>query len=446
MNSVSPITAYSQKVNFKNVTKPNFKADTENTIEVKQEKGFSKEAKIVTGVIGALALAGGITYAIMRKPSEGKKAVDKAKAELSKDWKEAMEFFNIKQLPEHIDFKEAKTLEEALQYGKTFLNIEYKAGKYGWNVDAVNFINRSIVDVSNAMKGKSYLPKEATPWLVVSNPEEAAAAIRKNGKTLDVNGLMFIRNGLDKDLKTIFKWLQKPDELAEYFDIKAEAEFKKLLEKYTTGNLTYIEKWQFYCTFSEGIHSPLKNPMNVLKFLSKKYPELKLNIKELSSKTIEEQKLEMKKIIKKLKDEGKSITLVVDKCALPYEITYHELGHNQHCVSDYIVMGINDRKAFENKHHDFSLKKGDWDAMHNNGQIQIWHEPILEFFESKNQTIAREVSNYAATNPAEFIAETFARKMQGYKFSDKVEALYKKYNGPEILNPPPVKEPIWHFE
>ena len=157
MNSVSPITAYNQKVNFKNLTKPNFKADKENTIEVKQEKGFSKEAKIVTGVIGALALAGGITYAVMRKPSEGKKAVDKAKEELSKDWKEAMEFFNIKQLPEHIDFKEAKTLDEALQYGKTFLNIEYKAGKYGWNVDAVNFINRSIVDVSNAMKGKSYL-------------------------------------------------------------------------------------------------------------------------------------------------------------------------------------------------------------------------------------------------------------------------------------------------
>ena len=86
MNSVSPITAYNQKVNFKNLTKPNFKADKENTIEVKQEKGFSKEAKIVTGVIGALALAGGITYAVMRKPSEGKKAVDKAKEELSKDW------------------------------------------------------------------------------------------------------------------------------------------------------------------------------------------------------------------------------------------------------------------------------------------------------------------------------------------------------------------------
>ena len=129
MNSVSPITAYNPKVNFKNVTKPDFNADKDNTIEVKQEKGLSKEAKIATGVIGALALAGGITYAVMRKPSEGKKAVDKAKAELSKDWKEAMEFFNIKQLPEHIDFKEAKTLDEALKYGKDLLGIRYQLGK-----------------------------------------------------------------------------------------------------------------------------------------------------------------------------------------------------------------------------------------------------------------------------------------------------------------------------
>ena len=42
MNSVTPITAYNQKNNFKNVTKPNFKSNdtllTDN-VEIQEKKG-----------------------------------------------------------------------------------------------------------------------------------------------------------------------------------------------------------------------------------------------------------------------------------------------------------------------------------------------------------------------------------------------------------------------
>lgn len=122
------------------------------------------------------------------------------------------------------------------------------------------------------------------------------------------------------------------------------------------------------------------------------------------------------------------------------------MGHSQHYVTDYMKMNTSDKKVFKDKHNDYSKTKEIWDKMREKGQIQSWHSPILEFFNPKNQTIANEVSDYVTKSPAEFIAETFAKKMQGYRFSDEVETMYKKYHGPEILNPPPSKEPIWHFE
>lgn len=456
MNSVTPITACSQKVNFKNVTKPNFKADKENTIEVKQEKGLSKEAKIVTGVIGALALAGGITYAVMRKPSEGKKAVDAVKNELSQDWKEAMEFFNIKQLPEHIDFKEAKTLDEALKYGKDVLGIEYRMGAKGWNVDSVNFINKGLTDISNAMKGRANLPERATPLLTSSNQDNAMAQILNKGKDLDVNSVFFQKKGFNKMCEltknsNIFEKLKEDNvNLIDLFNVKTEGNFQDLIEKCKNSELSYLEKWVLYETISkimdETLHQVLKNPQKIYKLIAEKKPSLNLDVNKFTLKTSEEQTKELKNLLTELKKNGNAVTININECASPCETIYHEMGHSQHFVSDYMKMNASDKKVFKDKNNDYSKTKATWDKMREKGQIQSWHSPILEFFNPENQAIANEVSGYATKNPAEFIAETFVKKVQGFKVSDKVEALYKKYNGPEILNPPPTREPIWHFE
>lgn len=457
MNSVSPITAYNQKVNFKNLTKPNFKADKENTIEVKQEKGLSKEAKFATGVITALALAGGITYAILRRPGEGKRAVDKAKEELGKDWKEAMEFFNIKQLPEHIEFKEAKTLDEALRYGKDVLGIEYRMGAKGWNVDSVNFINKGLTDISNAMKGRANLPERAMPSLTSADQNKAMAEILNSGKDLDVNGKFFQINGFDemfsdlpKDSKLFDKIGNDNGNLVEFFNIKSSGNFDSLIEKFKNDKLDYIEKWQFYNTLgaiNDGtLNQIVSNPAKIFKVVAEKHPELNLNYNDFCSKTLNEQSIELKNILQNLKKNGKAITININGCMSPYKTIYHEMGHSQNFVTRYMSFNANDRKVFKDKCSDFATKKEQWDRMRERGEIRSWHSPILEFFNPENQAIAKEVSNYAAKTPDEFIAETFVKKVQGFKVSDKVEALYKKYNGPEILNPPPVKEPIWHFE
>lgn len=55
-----------------------------------------------------------------------------------------------------------------------------------------------------------------------------------------------------------------------------------------------------------------------------------------------------------------------------------------------------------------------------------------EFQQSDIQNIAGQVSDYAKSDPLEFVAETYKRLRRGQIFSDDVMALYKKYNGPMI--------------
>ncbi len=62
------------------------------------------------------------------------------------------------------------------------------------------------------------------------------------------------------------------------------------------------------------------------------------------------------------------------------------------------------------------------------------------------QATARKVSTYAATEPVEFVAEVYAGKMGGRKFSPEIEELYERLNGPKYVSPkglgaPAVKEP-----
>jgi lambda family phage portal protein len=50
----------------------------------------------------------------------------------------------------------------------------------------------------------------------------------------------------------------------------------------------------------------------------------------------------------------------------------------------------------------------------------------------KNSQIAGRVSDYATTNPMEFVAEVFAGHINGKKYDADVMELYKKYKGPEL--------------
>jgi len=78
---------------------------------------------------------------------------------------------------------------------------------------------------------------------------------------------------------------------------------------------------------------------------------------------------------------------------------------------------------------------------HNAHMRSLGEETTLKYVREKFGTgedaqsqikIASKVSSYAATDPLEFVSETFAGHVNGKKYDDDVYELYKRYNGPEL--------------
>ncbi|NBW19025.1 MAG: hypothetical protein EBR82_64720, partial [Caulobacteraceae bacterium] len=78
---------------------------------------------------------------------------------------------------------------------------------------------------------------------------------------------------------------------------------------------------------------------------------------------------------------------------------------------------------------------------HNAHMRSLGEETTLKYVREKFGTgedaqsqirIAGKVSSYAATDPLEFVSETFAGHVNGKKYDDDVYELYKRYNGPEL--------------
>ncbi len=124
---------------------------------IKKEKGLSKWQKWTIGLGSALAgiIAAGV---LIRKHETGK---------LTKLYNEKMQFVN---LAEKIDFKEAKTVDEGIKFAKEVLKIG-EVGD-GFTLDAINYVNKGLVDVANANKGHLFMPKK----LIFEELEEDVSA------------------------------------------------------------------------------------------------------------------------------------------------------------------------------------------------------------------------------------------------------------------------------
>ena len=123
------------QVAFKAQTTPvkNYPSDT---VEIqRKKKGLSTGAKWGIG-LGLTTLIGLVAYLISRGRAGAK---------------------SVKQIAEHIDFKEAKNMDEAIKFAQENFGIKLDLGD---NLFAANFINESCVNVSNKMKGKAYFPKK----------------------------------------------------------------------------------------------------------------------------------------------------------------------------------------------------------------------------------------------------------------------------------------------
>ena len=73
-----------------------------------------------------------------------------SKHQTSKLTKLYNEKIQLQNLAEHIDFKEAKTVEEGIKFAKEVLKVGEVDSNF--TLDAINYANRSITKVSNANK------------------------------------------------------------------------------------------------------------------------------------------------------------------------------------------------------------------------------------------------------------------------------------------------------
>jgi len=441
MNTIVPVTPNINKISFKNVTKPNFRSkaegQSENQTQAKNSE-LSKDAKLAIGIFSTLATVGGITYAIVRKPSEAKKAVDEAKKYF---------FDNVKELhlPENLKLPELKTRDEAVKYAKETFKIDKVDDKVPF--EALKDVLRAITDISNKNKGKFY----CTNNIKLGSGDSTITSIR--GKawesdfgTLEIYEHLYNPQKIEKYLTEDYKSMLYDNSNNPIFLFKDgkekpismmwngvpahyDMELSRLVNKYYTSadKMTLKEKQNLVLSLVNVRNQTFvatETPMTMFKYLQKENPkvfnEFNINIDEIAKKPHEEQV----KLLKQFMSEKR------DRCIFKIfgikrmeDSIYHEFGHLQDAmINKNLLKDTNSYvERFAKKDKIAELKE----------KYKWFKEP--EFLTNMNeQTVAAEVSHYATESVGEFIAETYEKLIKDEKVSDEVMALYKKYNGPTI--------------
>ena len=342
----------------KNVPQITQQPDTVSFSTKNKKEGLSNGAK---WGLGALVVTGVATLAyVLSKGKVGAK--------------------QTQQIVEQVEFKPAKTIEEAKKFAKEKLGVNYLDENCEFNdIDMLNFINKWLSKCYNNPKiGHKLIPK-----IVYNNPQRSAAMSMSS--RIKVDGQDY-GHALGINL--------------EYFNNFE----KEILEKEirSTGY-----KFPFYNIGNDGKYI-IADP----KFDNEYTRRLVgyLNSEKLDFKDKMQCFLDLKSYIDRVVVDGKM--QIYGHKAENY--LNHELGHllHQETCENYSKM----RKVSE--------------YLSRNEKVS---EITREFVDSKYmQNTARKVSHYAQTSPLEFVAETYAGLIEGRTFDNDVMALYKKYGGPAI--------------
>lgn len=447
-----------------------FRANTTNTLEripekdtvetkKEEKKGLSKLAKWgigITGTLGTLI----VTLSLISK--------HQTKA-LTKLYKEKM---ILKELPKELEFKEAKTLDEAIKFAKETLGIE-KIDK-NISLEALNFTNKGIVDVSNANKGRLFVPKSIK---YAGEGEKFIAAVEQDIKSenfgsLIINKDFFTNESLDKKITESFVYKNGRKLFAEgssniyWNDIKAcytpSNGFMKNLQKFYNSpeSLTINQKRELYWGYKNAIRFNKINceytPSNFYKIAIEQNGKQKYTLQEFKAFELEKQREILKETLNK---NPIQITLVQDS---GLSTIYHEMGHLQDfaknlkeldvkfwefdfikiCKDAWKEAKVEVKKGIKsNNNQRIKFVENRWGGSTYNGYKELLQKDSKKFQEKypdlykhltdkEIQNITGQVSWYSQTSIGEFVAEVYAGLIQGKKYSDEVINLYKKYNGP----------------
>lgn len=359
-----------------------------------KKQGLSNGAKWGIGTVAVLGL-GALAYVLTRGKVKsnniGTKELEKLVSEKLK----------ITELPAHIEFKEAQTIEEAINYAKEVLKIPQVDKSF--SLEALNWVNRGLTNASNMNKGKAKMPN-ALKYIAEKDWHLGEAVIPaniSNELTQDSFGILSIEKRLfDENIIDSFirKSLVKPNG---EFNFGIKNGIVDTTSLYSNGQPITLDK-----KIASLVEKYYQNPKSLT----------------LSEKRLIYFGMLQPAQVQKVKLNGNSLNLLTHSIDDGLSTIYHEQGHLQDMANNYLK----------------ALKERNGVAIHWNRKDELSKDiinssPLLKsFFSTEEQNIVAQVSDYAKSGIGEFIAETYAKLIKKEKLSNDVMTLYKKYGGPSI--------------
>lgn len=380
----------------------------------------------------------------------------------------------LQNLPEKIDFKEAKTVEEAVKFTKDVLKV--KDVDEGFTLDALNFVNKGLTEVSNANKGKVFMPRKIWFEEMAAKEEHFIAYVNSDIKSpyfghLSINKKYFNDEVMSKKLNELLGIdvhksksninTSKPTEVKsnintpkpKTLDIRLcyEPKVYDLLNKYheSADSLNILEKRELYFNLVKGVEffesKFYLSPLSLLSYNLETFNNIGIKVdvdafKKLSTK---EQSKKLKDLFLQLQEKTGNKQLNIE---VPYEsprsAIWHEMGHLQDFAKNLKELDLRDKDIFSSSATINSVGER-WVkidqkllqklSLKQKKKAEKLYPNMYKFLSDQNiQQTAGKVSPYAQTSIGEFIAEVYAKMVNGDKLPNDVFELYKKYNGPML--------------
>ena len=329
---------------------------TNNQVQDKKT-GLSKNAKLG---LGTLALVGiGTAAYILSRGKVGSKSA--------------------KQLAEYVEFKPAKTVQEATKFAKEKLGVHYNGIE---DVEVVNFVNEWLTGVHNSSKIKDFkaYPKfVSTDYNILDGNtlfgiiDEVIKREGQQGYLLTIN-----LNNLKNIPKLLTEIKTNPHGI---WQVNSAGQICLKGEKYNTAEINeLVNKINNYDVSTASLKYSMDLYEQVMGLVTSPIgPDGKVVLKKLSM----------------------------------FNCLNHEHGHMKHYINGVHPADMDKIAVYRRLNKDIPTV------------VKDFHKPEVK-------QIAAKVSRYATESPLEFVAETYAQLKDGVVFSNDVMELYKKYCGPAL--------------
>ena len=389
----------------------------------------------------------------------------------------------ISNLPEKLEFKEAKTIEEGIKFAKEVLGI--KEVDKSFTLEAINTANRGLVDVSNANKGKLFIPTKLGFQAPKNKEDDYLAYVVKDINSPNFGNMVINKNYFDEKVldKEIKDYLYNKNG-KRFFNLNKDngtvttvlkvgcvrpfpsSDLMKLTEGFyqDSSNLSIYDKQRLFYSLQYGADNALgilRSPFEHIRKLAGAKQHLfngTINLEEVSKLSNEKQAEVLTNMVEKMENSGSHWKFRYN-IENPETTIYHEMGHLQDFARNLKELDvkkwyINLKQIWKDAWH--KTKTGEdvsrvyvdevdnrWGTISKEyykklldekpKEFKKFYPDLYEFITNQDtQQSAGKVSSYAQSGIGEFIAEVYKDMISKKPIPDEVMALYRKYKGPEL--------------